>query len=71
MYALQGAIVGVGAILPGFFVKYFIKDMKIVKEEREKACISLKMLNTVSGMAARGTENSGTQALSQCCREEK
>lgn len=64
-----------GDFAPGFFVKHFIKDMKIVKEESEKAGVSLEMLNTVLGlyekMADQGMENNGTQALIQCYREGK
>ena len=56
-----------GDFAPGFFVKHFIKDMKIVKEESEKAGVELEMLNAVLGlyeqMAAAGMENAGTQAL--------
>ena len=56
-----------GDFAPGFFVKHFIKDMKIVKEESEKVGVELEMLNAVLGlyeqMAAAGMENAGTQAL--------
>ncbi len=52
---------------PGFFVKHFIKDMKIVVEEAEKRGDSLKMLSAVLSMyeemAQKGLENDGTQAL--------
>lgn len=54
-------------LAPGFFIKHFIKDMKIVKEEMTDRGISLGMLNTVlglyEGMAEKGLENDGTQAL--------
>ena len=52
---------------PGFFVKHFIKDMKIVVEEAEKRGDSLKMLSAILSMyeemAQKGLENDGTQAL--------
>lgn len=52
---------------PGFFVKHFIKDMKIVKAEMEERNQNLEMLNTVldlyEKMSALGLENEGTQAL--------
>ena len=52
---------------PGFFIKHFIKDMKIIKEEMAERGISLEMLNTVLGqyeqMAQMGFQNDGTQAL--------
>ncbi len=56
-----------GDFAPGFFVKHFIKDMKIVKEESEKEGVELQMLNAVlhmyEQMATKGLENDGTQAL--------
>lgn len=52
---------------PGFFVKHFIKDMRIVREEAETRRLRLPMLQTVleeyEKMAAEGGENAGTQAL--------
>lgn len=52
---------------PGFFVKHFIKDMKIVNEEMEERDTHLEMLNTVLNlylkMAEAGFEDDGTQAL--------
>ncbi len=52
---------------PGFFVKHFIKDMKIAKSEIEKQGIELNMLNVVlqtfENFAAKGHEDEGTQAL--------
>lgn len=54
-------------LAPGFFVKHFIKDMKIVRDEMADRGVSLGMLNTVLGlyedMAKAGLENDGTQAL--------
>ena len=64
-----------GDFAPGFFVKHFIKDMKIVKEESQKAGVELEMLNTVLSlyekMAEHGMENEGTQALIRYYREEE
>lgn len=52
---------------PGFFVKHFIKDMRIVNQEMDERDTYLKMLNTVLAlyeeMARQGFENDGTQAL--------
>ena len=52
---------------PGFFVKHFIKDMKIINEEMEERDTHLEMLNTVLNlylkMAEAGFEDDGTQAL--------
>jgi len=52
---------------PGFFVKHFIKDMKIINQEMDERDTYLKMLNTVLAlyeeMAQQGFENDGTQAL--------
>ena len=64
-----------GDFAPGFFVKHFIKDMKIVKEESQKAGVELEMLNTVLSlyekMAEHGMENEGTQALIRYYRDEE
>lgn len=52
---------------PGFFIKHYIKDMKIAKEEIEARGLSLEVLDTVlslyGNMADLGWENDGTQAL--------
>ena len=52
---------------PGFFIKHFIKDMRIVNQEMNERDTYLKMLNTVLAlyeeMANQGHENDGTQAL--------
>ena len=54
-------------LAPGFFIKHFIKDMRIVRDEMADRGVSLGMLNTVLGlyedMAKEGFENDGTQAL--------
>ncbi len=56
-----------GDLAPGFFVKHFIKDMKIIKEESEERGVELAMLNTVLSMYEKmsdmGLDNDGTQAL--------
>lgn len=52
---------------PGFFVKHFIKDMRIVEEEAQKRGKNLMMLSEVLKMyelmAEKGLEDDGTQAL--------
>jgi 3-hydroxyisobutyrate dehydrogenase/2-hydroxy-3-oxopropionate reductase len=56
-----------GDLEPGFFVKHFIKDMKLAIEESEESGLDLKMLHTVCSMfsefAEKGNENKGTQAI--------
>lgn len=56
-----------GDLAPGFFVKHFVKDMKIVRDEMAARGVDLKMLNSVldlyQQMADLGFENDGTQAL--------
>ncbi|MDH6368058.1 3-hydroxyisobutyrate dehydrogenase [Breznakia sp. PH1-1] len=52
---------------PGFYIKHFIKDMNIARDEARLANIDLEVLNTVCNMyetlATDGLENDGTQAL--------
>lgn len=52
---------------PGFFIKHFIKDMRIALSEAEKMGIDLPGLSLSKQMydklAEHGEENSGTQAL--------
>ncbi|MFG6147920.1 NAD(P)-dependent oxidoreductase [Halobacillus sp. B23F22_1] len=52
---------------PGFFIKHFIKDMKIAIESAEKMGIDLPGLKLAKELyeelARNGEENSGTQAL--------
>jgi 3-hydroxyisobutyrate dehydrogenase len=56
-----------GDFTPGFYVKHFIKDMKIALESAKE--MGLKMpglelaLSLYENLAAEGEENSGTQAL--------
>lgn len=56
-----------GDFAPGFFVKHYIKDMRIAKEEAEEAGLSLDILNDVLEMyetlAQDGYGDLGTQAL--------
>jgi 3-hydroxyisobutyrate dehydrogenase len=52
---------------PGFFIKHFIKDMKIALDEAEKMGLELPGLalskKLYDALAEKGEENSGTQAL--------
>nr|WP_084157870.1 NAD(P)-dependent oxidoreductase [Bacillus manliponensis] len=52
---------------PGFYVKHFIKDMKIALDEAEKLQLAVPGLTLAKQLydelAAEGEENSGTQAL--------
>lgn len=56
-----------GDFAPGFFIKHFIKDMKIIQDESTQRGVELPMLDTVCSLyeelARRGLENEGTQAL--------
>jgi len=56
-----------GDFAPGFYVKHFIKDMKIALEEAERMNLPLPGLALAKSMyeelAQAGEENSGTQAL--------
>ena len=56
-----------GDFAPGFFIKHFIKDMKIIQDESAQRGVELPMLDTVCSLyeelARRGLENEGTQAL--------
>ena len=56
-----------GDYSPGFFIKHFIKDMKIALEEAEKLGLDLPGLalakKLYSELAEMGEEDSGTQAL--------
>lgn len=64
-----------GDFAPGFFVKHFIKDMKIVQAEAESRGVQLEMLGSVLALyeafAATGGENDGTQALIRYYREKQ
>ena len=56
-----------GDLNPGFFIKHFIKDMKLADEEAEAADVKLGMLEYVLGMYEElekdGFGDLGTQAL--------
>ncbi|NCE65192.1 NAD(P)-dependent oxidoreductase [Pseudoflavonifractor sp. 524-17] len=56
-----------GDLAPGFFIKHFIKDMKIIQTECAQRGVTLEMLNTVCGLyeslAQQGLADEGTQAL--------
>lgn len=58
-----------GDLAPGFFVKHFIKDMKIVQQESRQKGVELEMLDSVlkmyEKMSEMGMDNDGTQALIQ------
>ena len=54
---------------PGFFIRHFIKDMKLASEEAEDAGVHLGVLEYVlsmyEDMEAQGKGSLGTQALVQ------
>jgi len=56
-----------GDLEPGFFIKHFIKDMEIAKEEAQDVNLELKVLNKVLEMykelADQQLDELGTQAL--------
>jgi 3-hydroxyisobutyrate dehydrogenase len=56
-----------GDFAPGFFVKHFIKDMRIALESAERMKLELPGLTLAKRLydqlAAQGGENDGTQAL--------
>ena len=56
-----------GDFAPGFFVKHFIKDMKIALDEAERMGLDVpglkKAFEQYGILASRGLENEGTQAL--------
>ncbi|MDI3480516.1 MAG: 3-hydroxyisobutyrate dehydrogenase [Tepidanaerobacteraceae bacterium] len=56
-----------GDFAPGFYVKHFIKDMKIALESAKEMGLELPglalALSLYEKLAAKGEENSGTQAL--------
>jgi 3-hydroxyisobutyrate dehydrogenase len=56
-----------GDFAPGFFVKHFIKDMKLAKDASEEAGMSLEGLEAAlcqyEKLASEGGENDGTQGL--------
>lgn len=60
---------------PGFFVKHFIKDLKIALDEAEKASLNLPMTELAhklySKLAEQGHEDDGTQAIVKLWWDEK
>lgn len=62
-----------GDFAPGFFVKHFIKDMKIIHDETASRGVELEMLESVLALyerfAAAGGADDGTQALIKFYRE--
>lgn len=56
-----------GDFAPGFFIKHFIKDMRLAKEEAELGGLHLtileRALQNYESLSERGYENDGTQAL--------
>ena len=56
-----------GNFEPGFYIKHFVKDMKIALEEAEKMNLQLPGLQLAKSMyddlVAKGYEDNGTQAL--------
>ena len=52
---------------PGFYIKHFIKDMKLAREEAEKEGVKLpvlcQVLSEYDALARRGEDSLGTQAL--------
>lgn len=62
-----------GDFAPGFFVKHFIKDMKIIHDETASRGVELEMLESVLALyerfAAGGGADDGTQALIKFYRE--
>jgi 3-hydroxyisobutyrate dehydrogenase/2-hydroxy-3-oxopropionate reductase len=63
----QGAKIIKGNYDPGFFIKHFIKDMKLAKDEAESAGLSLEVLNQAltnyQELEDAGFGELGTQAL--------
>lgn len=60
---------------PAFFIKHFLKDLKIIEEEMATRDTSLATVHTVrqmyEEMAALGYENDGTQALIKLYQREE
>ena len=56
-----------GDYAPGFFVKHFVKDMRIVRNEAAERGVELEMLDSVLGLYEKmmdmGLGDDGTQAL--------
>ena len=69
----NGPKMAAGDYAPGFFIKHFVKDMRIAVEEAEKCGASLPVLAQVlsmyEGMQARGQGDLGTQAIIEAYRK--
>ncbi|HYK72676.1 MAG TPA: NAD(P)-dependent oxidoreductase [Pseudoneobacillus sp.] len=64
-----------GNFSPGFYIKHFIKDMKIALEEAERLEMNVPGLSLAKSLydqlAEKGEENSGTQALYKYWQSER
>lgn len=69
----NGPKMAAGDYAPGFFIKHFIKDMRIAAEEAAKRDVSLPVLDQVVSiyerMQAQGQGDLGTQAIVEAYRE--
>lgn len=65
-----------GDFAPGFYIKHFIKDMKIVKDEADRRGMDLEVLNKVLDLYERFVQedpqnnNTGSHALIEFYREQ-
>ncbi len=65
-----------GDFAPGFYIKHFIKDMKIVKDEADRRGMELEVLNKVLDLYERFVQedpqnnNTGSHALIEFYREQ-
>lgn len=63
----QGKKILAGDFAPGFFMKHFVKDMRLAEEEAENAGLDLNVLqqalSNCQSLIDRGCGNLGTQAL--------
>ncbi len=63
----NGMKIVAGDFRPGFFIKHFVKDMSIAREEAQGRGLELPILNTVLGhyraLLEEGLGDEGTQAL--------
>ena len=63
----QGKKILAGDFAPGFFMKHFVKDMRLAEEEAENAGLDLNVLqqalSNCQSLIDRGRGDLGTQAL--------
>ena len=63
----QGKKILTGDFAPGFFMKHFVKDMRLAEEEAENAGLDLNVLqqalSNCQSLIDRGCGDLGTQAL--------